>query len=412
MAAAGNQCKYWMEDSELIFVRRGRVSGIIGRRPGLTELLVDIEGRKEKAINYDKLTGEVAEGDRVILNTTAVKKELGTGGYHFVLAIEGKHPPDPPPEGHIMKLRYTPMQVKVLAVEEREHRDNNIGKDADSLDGMPVVAATLHSMLAPITAAFKHYAGPHMKVAYLMTDGAALPAWLSKLAYQLKTKGLIDWTVTCGHAFGGEYEAVNVYSGLLWARVAGADLAVVSMGPGIVGTAGKFGHTALEQGEIVNAVNILGGRAIAVPRVSFADNRERHRGLSHHTETALGRVALTRCTVPLPAWHDDSKRTIVYRRMEEAGILERHLVVEVDTGELPAIMDFYGLDNTTTMGRTIKEDPDFFLTAGAAGIYAARLLQPGIDIAADRAVMNRLDAQEGEQGRNFADKEDSFSATV
>lgn len=361
----------------LILFRRGEVAAVTGRRPGVTEIAVRVEGREEKAVNYDELTGRVEAGDRVVLNTTAVFKSLGTGGYHFVTAVEGKNIPEPGPEGHIMKVRYTPFQVKVLAVEEEDHPGNRLYRSVENLGGMPVLVGTLHSMVAPAAAALRHLAGTGLKLFYLMTDGAALPIWFSRLVYDLKHKKIIDATVTCGHSFGGDYEAVNVYSGLLWARAAGACAAVVAMGPGIVGSSSAFGHTALEQGEIVNAVNILGGRAIAIPRISFADPRPRHTGLSHHTRTALGRVALTRCTVPLPVLRGEKKR-LVRRQLKESGICGRHRVVEVDTGGLQEIMATYGL-SVTTMGRTPKEDPDFFHAAGAAGIYAARLLQAGID---------------------------------
>lgn len=376
----------------MIRFRRGVVAAVTGGRPGLNEIMVNVEGREERAVNYEKLTGRVQAGDRVLLNTTAVSLGLGTGGYHFVAAVEGKSVPDPGREGHVMKLRYTPFQVKVLSVEEEGHPFNNLYRSVESLDGMPVVAGTLHSMVAPVAAAVKHFTGPGVKVFYLMTDGAALPIWFSKLVQELKEKNLIDGTVTCGHAFGGDYEAVNVYSGLLCARAAGAHLAVVAMGPGIVGSASQFGHTGLEQGEIINAVNILGGRAIGIPRVSFADPRERHRGLSHHSRTALGKVALTRCTVPFPAWRGE-KKSLISRQLWESGISGRHHVVEVDTGELPGILDFYGLA-VTTMGRSLGEDPDFFHTAGAAGIYAAGLLQPGLYKAPDGDDGVRLPAQQ------------------
>ncbi len=361
----------------MIRFRRGVVATVGSRRPGLTEVTVKVGGREEKAVNYDRLTGRVEAGDVVLLNTTAVAKGLGTGGFHFVAAVEGRIVPDPGPEGHIMKLRYTPFQIKVLAVEEEDHPGSALYRSTRDLAGMPVVAASLHSAVGPVAAAVKHLAGPGTRLFYLMTDGAALPAWFSRLVHELREKKLIDGTVTCGHAFGGDYEAVNVYSGLLWARAAGADLAVASMGPGIVGSSSEFGHTGLEQGEIVNAVNILGGRAIAVPRISFADVRERHRGLSHHTRTALGRVALAPCTVPIPALRG-KKKSLVHKQLTDSGICKKHRVVEVNTAAMPEIMASYGL-MTTTMGRSFAEDPEFFHAAGAAGIYAAGLLQTGAD---------------------------------
>ena len=63
-----------------------------------------------------------------------------------------------------------------------------------------------------------------------MTDGAGLPLAMSDLVAALRARGLLDATVTSGHAFGGDYEAVSIYSALAVARhVAHADAAVVAM---------------------------------------------------------------------------------------------------------------------------------------------------------------------------------------
>ncbi|MFZ5644089.1 MAG: DUF3866 family protein [Bacillota bacterium] len=361
--------------------RAGVVSSILERRPGATEISVSVDGRDEKALNYDFLTGSVDVGDRVLLNTTAVTKNLGTGGYHFVIAVNENKEEKANKSGHIIKMRYTPFQINVLSIEEDSHPENAVYRSVSELGGTPVVAGSLHSMIAPIAAAVKYTAGFGIKVAYLMTDGAALPIWLSKLVHGLKNKKLIDFTITCGHAFGGDYEAVNVYSGLLCARVKGADVIIASMGPGIVGTSTEYGNTALEQGEIINAVNVLGGYAIAIPRISFADSRSRHYGLSHHTRTALGKVALSSCTVVLP-FLCSSKKTIIDQQLNESGILKKHKIVELDTKMLEKVMDYYKI-SVTTMGRSIKEDPDFFHTSFASGIYAGRLLKSGFHKTSD-----------------------------
>ena len=47
-----------------------------------------------------------------------------------------------------------------------------------------------------------------------MTDGAALPLALSDLVATLRDRDLVDTTITCGHAFGGDHEAVSVFSAL------------------------------------------------------------------------------------------------------------------------------------------------------------------------------------------------------
>lgn len=361
----------------MIRKRTGFVSSIVSRKPGLEEITVDIDGRPEKAINYEYITGPVQAGDQVLLNTTAVSMNLGTGGYHFVMAVMGQNGSDPGREGHIMKLRYTPLQVKVLAVEEREQPSGKGCRSTVSIDGIPVVIGSLHSMLAPVAAAIRSRAGAGVKIVYLMTDGGALPIWFSRLVHQLKEKGLVDETITCGHAFGGDYEAVNIYSGLIWARANGAGAIIVTMGPGIVGTATAFGNTAIEQGEIVNAVNVLKGRAIAVPRLSFADSRPRHFGISHHTLTALGKVALTGCTVVIPPL-TGKKKSVIERQLRESGILQKHRVVEVDPGCVEDILGAYSL-SVTTMGRDTCEDPEFFAAACSAGLYTAGLLKSGSD---------------------------------
>ena len=57
--------------------------------------------------------------------------------------------------------------------------------------------------------------------------------------------------------------------------------------PGIVGTASRLGHGGLATVTAANAAIALGGRPVIAARVSEADPRERHRGLSHHTQTVL-----------------------------------------------------------------------------------------------------------------------------
>ncbi len=355
----------------MIRIRAGKVVGVTAARPGVSELEVIVEGKRERAVNYDDLTGPVRPGDEVFLNTTAVYKRLGTGGVHFVMANLNAPQKDVFEAGHIMKVRYTPSQVKVLAVEEADHPRNNLFRAAKTLAKTPVIVASLHSVLGPAAAVIHKLTGGKARLVYLMTDGGALPICLSRLVGELKQKGLLAATVTCGHAFGGDYEAVNIYSGLLAAKgAAGADIIVAATGPGVVGTAHEFGHTAVEQGELVNAVNILGGSPVAVPRLSFADPRERHRGLSHHTRTALGKIALTKCTVTLPEMAPE-KKAYVEKQLEQSGISARHRIVYLEASLTFEAVKAYALE-VTTMGRRIEEDPEFFLAAGAAGIYACR----------------------------------------
>ncbi len=356
----------------MINFKEGFVTKIIRQRKGLTEVKVKLEGKCCDAINFDGLTGDIAVEDKVVLNTTAVELGLGTGGKHFVLWNLRHHFVNTSKSGHIMKLRYTPLQMKFLSVEEQESPYHTDMQNTD-LDGMPVIIGTLHSQLPPAVATIKEM-DSSVKIAYIMTDGGALPIILSNLVEKLKSLKLIDSTITVGHAFGGDYEAVNIYSGLIAAKyVAEADIAVVIMGPGIVGTDSPLGFTGIEQGEIINAANSLNGKAIAIPRISFKDKRKRHFGISHHTLTALSKVALTRSVVTLPEMSED-KIKVLENQFKEREINTKHQVEVMPNNITLPVLKKHDL-KITTMGRTILDEPEFFKAAGCAGIYALRLIR-------------------------------------
>ena len=142
---------------------------------------------------------------------------------------------------------------------------------------------------------------PRPRAVYVMTDGGALPAWFSRSAATLREQGWLAATVSVGQAFGGDLEAVTLHTGLLAARhVLGADLVVVAQGPGNLGTGTRWGFSGVAAGEAVNAAAVLGGRPVASLRVSGADPRGRHAGVSHHSLTAYGRVALAPADVVVP----------------------------------------------------------------------------------------------------------------
>jgi len=346
----------------------GQVTRIDRVRQGAQELRVRVGDREERAINYPELLGEAQVGERVLLNTTAVRAALGTGGYHFVMKREGiERPPERP--GHIVKLRYTPMQFRCMTVEEQGGPYHQAIEACEGLEEMPVIVGALHSHLAPAAAAVKALA-PEARIAYVMTDAAALPLGFSQLVADLKQAGLVDATITVGQAFGGDYEAVNIYTGLLAARaVVGAAVAIVAQGPGNVGTETQWGFGCIAQGDDVNAVGVLGGLPIAVPRISFADPRPRHQGVSRQSLVALGRVALVEAVVSVPNMPPD-KLELVHRQLDEEGITQKHEVL-VARGEVGLQTLAERGVGVKTMGRTPEEDPEFFLAAGAAGVIAA-----------------------------------------
>jgi hypothetical protein len=344
----------------------GIVETIIEEHEGVQFLRVDVGVDSRRAILFTRYAAPASVGDHVVLNTTANDLALGSGGDDFVvwnLAVDSYESPG---GGHIMKLRYTPLQSDVLAIEAPESPHHLAVARASDLGDMPVVAASLHSQLLPVVVGIRSVR-PDARVAYLMTDGGALEVSLSQTVRRLCELGWIDCVITIGHALGGTLEAVNVYSGLLAARcVTECDIAIVGMGPGVVGTATPFGTTALELGQTLNAAGSLGGRPVACVRMSSADERERHAGISHHALTALTRVALVKADVPVPRGHADG--------LDE--VRSMHNVVEIDADGVIDRLSDEGF-KPSHMGRGPDEDRLFFLAAGAAGIHAASLTSVG-----------------------------------
>jgi hypothetical protein len=328
--------------------RTAVVTALLEERPGLQR----VETGLGRAYALTHLTGPVAVGDRVVLNTTAVDLGLGTGGWHIVHWNTERAVFDQPGPGHIMKLRYTSLQVDAGSTEEHDPTS------ATDLGGMPVVVGSLHSQVPGVAAAIRATA-PTARLTYVMTDGAALPIVISDLVEAMTRVGLIDATITAGHAFGGDLEAVSIPSALALARhVTHADIAIVAMGPGVVGTGSPLGTSALEVAPVLDAAAALGGQPVAALRMSDGDARERHRGVSHHSRTAL-----------------DLVRSSVLVACPEEGAFEhpRHDVRVMAGPDVPALLDHLGLE-VTTMGRGPAEDPLFFRATAAAGALAASLL--------------------------------------
>jgi hypothetical protein len=350
--------------------RAGVVSAVRADWPGVREVDVDIAGEDTiAALAYTELVGTPVVGDRVVLNTTALAMKLGTGGHALVVALPDRLPADPIGPGHIVKARYTPAQATVLGVDEQDSPHHGVIAAATSLHGLPVVIADLHSALPAVLAGILADR-PEARVAYVLTDGGALPLWYSRTVAALRP--LLCGTVSTGQAFGGELESVTVHTGLLAARhVLGADIAIVTQGPGNLGTGTPWGFSGVAAGEVVNAVAVLDGRPVGALRLSEADPRERHRGVSHHTITAFGRVALAAADLVVPAGLSAELASAVAADL--GPLRARHTVVEVQTQGLDAALRALPLA-VSTMGRSLDEDYAYFLAAAAAGRHAASLL--------------------------------------
>ena len=344
-------------------------------------------GERVRAVVYETLTGIPGPGERVRLEVSALDRALGTGGHAMVCARLDVLPEDSARAGHLVKARYMPDQVVVAGADEQDTEHHGLLSrpiDELALDGTPVVIADLHSSLPAILAGARATGGarPPVRAVYVMTDGGALPLPYSRAAAALREAGWLAATVSAGQAWGGDVEAVSVHNALLAARrVLGADLIVLTQGPGNLGTDTPWGFSGAACGDAVNAVVALGGRAVACLRVSQADARARHRGVSHHSLTAYGRVAMAAADVVVPALPGALGEQVAAQVRELCGprpLGARHRYVEVGVDGLLEALEASERETgvrMSTMGRGLREDAAAFLAAAAAGRHAAGLLR-------------------------------------
>jgi hypothetical protein len=327
----------------MLTLRRGRITAVVERVEGLSRLEVD--GRP--CIAYPRLTGPVALGDDVLVNTQARELELGSGGFDVLYAnlTRGLDLP-PEPAAHVMKLPYTPLQSALLHAEEGTSLPS-------SLEQMPVVCCSLHSQVAPACAGI----GTGRRVANVQLPGGALPVSLSDALRVLRERGYIEVTVAVGACLDGEVECVSTASALLWAAGEGFDVVVCSIGPGIVGTGSHFGHGGLAAAEAANVAAALEGVPVLAVRASQSDERERHRGLSHHTSAVL-ELCLGDVVVPWPTGFDVPAELEGTEEVDVTGWQEA-------CGGLPL----------SHMGRDAETDPLFFAAAFAAGRAASNRIR-------------------------------------
>ena len=325
----------------MLRLKRGSVTAVLERHEGLVRLEVD----GTPCVAYPRLTGPVALGDDVIVNLEARELVLGSGGFDVLHAnLTRGLDLSSEPGAHVMKLPYTSLQHAV------RHGEEDVELPG-LLDGMPVVCCSLHSQVAPVCAAL---AG--LSVAYVQLQGGALPVALSDTVRELKARGLVELAVGAGACFGGDVDCVNAYSALLLVRRRRCDVAVCGVGPGVVGTGSFFGHGGMAAADAMHAASGLGGQAVLALRMSEAESRDRHRGVSHHTDDVL---ALWSGSLRL-AWPEGCPI--------EHGIAEGADWIDVsDWREACAGLPL------AHMGRGPDEDPWFFAAAFAAGRLAGSL---------------------------------------
>jgi hypothetical protein len=340
-------------------LRRGIV---VGEQP----LTVEIDGERRSAWADTTLLGEMREGDEVVVNVAALDLGLGSGGFDVVhVNLTRGLDPDGESGEHVIKLNYTSLQHPIAPVELPVCFSPDIGaKGTPEPSGgtMPVLVLPLHGHLAPAAWAAAQ-AAPGLKLGYVQSGGGALPGWLSRDVAELRERGLLCDHITAAPAYGGEHEALSVAGALdAAANSLGWDAALVGPGPGIIGSETRLGHGGMAALDNAHAALALGLPTFLSPRLSQADPRERHRGVSHHTLTVM-KMLLGGVEVPVPRDNPEAAA-----QLAEAAA-DRHDIQEAQ----PDLAGYAaaGLP-TRSMGRTIDEDPLFFAAPLAAGAALRR----------------------------------------
>lgn len=316
-----------------------------------------LSGEEFDAVLYSAFDAgdEAGVGGEVVVNTVGVEMGLGTGGVVFVTPGPEAGANDAPVNrDHFVKLPYTPLQFPAML--PRMEGPPGTEEDPPLLD-VPVVVLPLHSHLAPACCAAAR-AMPGCRVAFVWQEGGALAVEFSASVEELKRMGVLGRVISSGPCFGGDEEAPNIYSALEVAARGGADLVLAGIGPGVVGTATRYGHGGMSAAIALNAAIALGARPVLAPRISSSDGRERHRGVSHHTRAALS-ATLDGCRVAFP----ESAGEYV-----GAGGGGRHEYLEVEAGA-GGLEEEFGV-TFQSMGRGYGQDPGFFDAAAAAVVLA------------------------------------------
>jgi Protein of unknown function (DUF3866) len=320
-------------------------------------LEVEVAGERRCAWADEVLLGEMREHDEVVVNVAALDLDLGSGGFDVVhinltRGLEGGV------EGgaHVMKLNYTSLQHPVESAERQTVRliRNMSGK------GAPVLVLPLHGHLAPAAWAVTQLA-PGLRVGYVQTGGGALPGSLSRDVKQLRKRGLLAGHITAAPAYGGEHEALSVVGALdAAANDLGWQAILVGPGPGIIGSDTAYGHGGMAALDGAHAALSLGLPTVISPRLSSGDPRDRHQGLSHHTRTVLD-LLLAPVDIAIPEGEPEVETAL------------KPFVHPVQ--QVPVDLDGYAASGlpSTTMGRSLQDDPLFFKAALAAGTHLARV---------------------------------------
>jgi hypothetical protein len=273
----------------------------------------------------------------------------------------------------VIKLNYTSLQHPVDPVEIEQPGPG---------PKPPAVVVSLHGHLAPIAWAAAE-ARPGLRLGFVQGAGAALPGSLSRDVAELRRRDLLCGHVTAGPAYGGEHEAISLVGGLdAAARRLGWEAIVVGPGPGILGSATRLGHGGMAALDGAHAALALGLPTLLCPRLSSSDERDRHRGLSHHTASVL-ELLLAPVRVPVPEAELEGW-PMLSEAAPRGGSAQAALdqLIELSKGRHDLAVEPIDLAGyaesglpASTMGRSLAEDPLFF----AAPLAAGRALAAAVD---------------------------------
>jgi Protein of unknown function (DUF3866) len=387
------------------------------------DLTISLAGERRPAIADVGLVGASVQGDDVVVNVQARDLGLGSGGFDIVHVNLTRGLSGGGVDGaHVMKLNYTSLQHAVLPVEDvlpaepdgvdsattsRASGGQTLWSPDDRAEELtapaferPVAVLALHGQLAAVAWAFAQ-ARPGARLGFVQTTGGALPGGHSRTVRMLRERELLAGHITAGAAYGGEGEAISTAGALFHGlRTLGWDAAVCGAGPGIVGSSSSFGHGGMSALDSAHTAIALGASTLLVARMSSADERPRHRGLSHHTLTVLD-LLLEPVTVALPAGIRSPAGAELRARLGSVfgssnEKVKPQLELDVDRParmtrhdwrRAPVDMPAYlasGLP-AKTMGRVLVEDPLFFGAALAGGTVLGELCEH-VEVRAQRSV--------------------------
>ena len=281
---------------------------------------------------------------------------------------------------NVMKLNYTSLQHAVEPVE-------------DERAGATRRAARWRC--SRCTASWRRSRGPSRRArrargsATCRRRAARSPADTRAPCATLRERGLLAGHLTAGAAFGGEGEAITTAGALHHGlRTLGWDAAVCGPARGSWARARRSATAAWSALDSAHVALALGCPTLLVARMSSSDERERHRGISHHTLTVLD-LLLEPVTVALPAGMRSpvgadlraglgavfggampASRPALALDVERPVRITRH-----DWRRAAVDLPAYAASGlpAETMGRGLVEDPLFFGAALAGGSALAEL---------------------------------------